>query len=116
MAFSPVDDRLADEFEQLLRAGGKTGELQDKMAEAVKWTEGRLLSEELIHHLQASARSTLRRFLMEQPRYTAMGGMTPEPHVADDLTVTHDGQGHVTINLPTEVRRWLLQTQSAISC
>lgn len=115
MASSPVDDRLAEEFEQLLRAGSHTVDLQDKMMEALKWTEGSLVNTAILHRLQEDARRTLRRFLEEQPRYTILSGQTPDPACADDLMVEHDGRGHITIQLPNEVRRWLLQTQSMIA-
>lgn len=82
---------------------------------ALRWTEGRLMNASMVRQIEQAARSALRRYLEEQPAYTMMAGMTPDPSCADDLTVEHDGQGHITIQLPNEVRRWLLQTQSMIS-
>ncbi len=114
MAYSR-DDQLAEEFEQLLRSGGRAADLQDKLMQSLKWTERRLLTDTLVAQVQANARSTLRRFLEEQPPYTVMGGMTPSPACADELHVKQDGHGRLTIELPNEVRRWLLQTQSMIS-
>ncbi len=115
MASFPVDDRLVEDFEQLLRSGGKTNELQDKLMASVSWMEGKALTRTLLESVQTNARRTLKQFLMEQPGYTALGGITPDPSCADHLEVVHDGQGHLSIHLPAEVRRWLLQTQSMIS-
>jgi hypothetical protein len=115
VAFSR-DDQLAEEFEQLLRQGPTSEALQDRLMSALRWTEGgQLVSTMLMKQLEMQAKQVLRTFLEEQPPYTAMAGTTPCPSCADDLQVVHDGQGRITIELPNEVRRWLLQTQSMIS-
>ncbi len=115
MAFSR-DDQLAEEFEQLLREGSTSGALQDRLMAALKWTErGPLLTDLLIKQVEAKAKDVLRTFLREQPPFTVMAGRTPSPECADDLKVENDGDGRLTIVLPNEVRRWLLQTQSMIS-
>lgn len=115
MAFSR-DDRLAEEFEQLLREGPQTEVLQDRLMTALKWTErGALITDAMIKAIESKAREVLRAFLEEQPSFSVMAGTTPRPSCADDLRVVHDGQGRLTIELPNEVRRWLLQTQSMIS-
>ena len=114
MAFSR-DDKLAEEFEQLLRDGNQTGALQDRLMAALKWTErGPLINDTLLKQIEMQAKKILRAFLEEQPPYTMLAGTTPRPSCADDLKVVHDGTGRITIELPNEVRRWLLQTQSMV--
>lgn len=113
MAFSPVDDQLAGEFEQLLLSKGKSEELQDELSTALQWTERRKMDPTFLKALESNARHVVKGFLERQPPITAMGGRTPHPDTANQLTVTHDGQGHVTINLPAEVRAWLMKTQSS---
>lgn len=115
MAFSR-DELLAEEFEQLLREGHHTEALQDRLMTALKWTErGALVTDVVLKAIEAKAKEVLREFLADQPPFTLMSGQTPRPACADDLRVVHDGQGRITIELPNEVRRWLLQTQSMIS-
>ena len=114
MALFRDDDQLAEEFEQLLRSGSYADNLQDQLKNALQWTEGRLLTNVVVKQIESNARHTLRRFLEEQPPYTVTAGHRPSPDCAADLTVSHDGQGRITIELPNEVRRWLLQTQSMI--
>lgn len=114
MAFSP-DDKLAEEFEQLLREGPKAEALQDRMMTALKWTErGPLINDTLVKAIEIKAREVLRAFLEEQPAFTVSAGMAPRPSCADDLRVVYDGAGRLTIEFPNEVRRWLLQTQSMV--
>lgn len=115
MAFS-ADDRLVEEFEQLLREGPQTEVLQDRFMIALKWTErGAPIPDAMVKAIEVKAKEVLRIFLEEQPPFTVMAGATPHPSCADDLRVVHDGSGRLTIELPNEVRRWLLQTQSMIS-
>lgn len=116
MAFSRADDRIAEEFEQLLLSGGRAVDLQDKLMTALRWSEGQTFTSSLRARIEHSARLALRQFLSEQPSYSTLHDcFTPSPEVANELTVTFDDRGRVTIQLPAEVRRWLHQTQSMIT-
>ncbi len=83
--------------------------------DALKWTEGKLVNPSLIKELEMTAKTCLRQFLEAQPRYTMLSGITPNPAIANELVIEHDGRGRINIQIPNEVRLWLLQTQSMIS-
>jgi hypothetical protein len=99
------DDRIAEEFEQLLRSGQLVGDLQDRFAQAMKWTENEMVTPALVQRVQHESRRVLRAYLAEGKLPVAVG----HAELVEELHVTHDGAGHLTIELPNEVRRCLLQ-------
>lgn len=110
---STAEERVVADFEALLRRGYPAGSLQDRFARSLEWLEGNLVTPSLVEAIQAKARRELRSYL-EEGHLPLL--MLRARELANELTVTHDGQGHLTIELPAEVRRCLQQaTPSMIS-
>lgn len=107
------DDRIAEEFEQLLRRGAVVGNIQDRFAQAMQgWTEGVALTPGVMWSIEVAAKRVLHDYLAEGN----LPVQSDHNELVNELRVTHDDQGHVTIELPQEVRRCLLLlTPSMIS-
>lgn len=110
---STAEDYLVADFELLLRRGYPAGSLQDRFARTLSWLEGVLLTPSMLTAIEARARQELRLYLEEG--HLPLLSLRAE-ELSKELTVTHDGQGHINIELPAEVRRCLQEaTPSMIS-
>lgn len=110
---SSADEQVAKSFETLLRRGYPEGSLQDRLAQALEWLEGQLLTPHMLAGIEARARATLREYLAEG-HFPRLAMRCSE--LAQELVVTHDERGNITIELPAEVRACLQErTPSMIS-